>query len=197
MAPSSTHVAVMPSQRNPAVKVDCWLALDVEFAVRLAERLRPYGLRWIEDALVPDNIDAHVALRQRLPWMSLATGEHWYTPEQFLTAASRRVVDVFQPDLCWAGGFTGCLRIARIADAAGIEMIPHAGMNTPYGQHFSFASPSVRMGEYFIGSAPGVALRDAIVFPGMTVPEAGQIRPSDAPGFGLGMTGDVLDQLTL
>ena len=38
--------------------LDCWLALDVEFAVRLAG-VCAYHLRWIEDALVPDNLDAH------------------------------------------------------------------------------------------------------------------------------------------
>jgi L-rhamnonate dehydratase len=175
--------------------LDCWLALDVEFAVRLAERLRPYHLRWIEDALVPDNLDAHVALRERLNWMAIATGEHWYTPEQFMVAASRRLADVLQPDICWAGGLTGCLRIATIADAAGIEVIPHAGMNTPYGQHFSFARPTVRAGEYFVGSAPGVPLSEALVFPGMAVPVEGGIKPNDAPGFGLGLTSSGLDEL--
>src|SRR5690606_40655638 len=53
--------------------LDCWMAFDVEFAVRMAERLRPYRLRWIEDCLTPENMDAHTALRQRLPWQTLAS----------------------------------------------------------------------------------------------------------------------------
>src|SRR5690606_5324535 len=107
-----------------------------EFAVRLAERLRPYGLRWIEDCLNPENLDAHATLRQRLPWQTLATGEHWYVPQTFAHAAARQLVDIFQPDICWAGGFTGLQRINHIAEAAGIEVMLHAGMNTPFGQHF-------------------------------------------------------------
>ena len=63
--------------------LDCWMAFDVEFAVRLAERLRPYGLRWIEDCLLPEDIDGQAELRARLPWQTLATGEHWYTPLPF------------------------------------------------------------------------------------------------------------------
>ena len=31
-----------------------------------------------------------------------------------------------------------------IADAAGLEIICHAGMNTPYGQHFASATPASR-----------------------------------------------------
>ena len=36
--------------------LDCWMAFDVEFAVRLAERLRPYRLKWIEDCLIPEDL---------------------------------------------------------------------------------------------------------------------------------------------
>ena len=180
---------------NVEIMLDCWLALDLEYAVRLAERLRPYDLAWIEDGLAPDNMDAHAALRTRLPWMTLAGGEHWYVPETFMQAASRNVLDIVQPDVCWAGGFTGCQRIMHIADAAGMEVIPHAGLNTPYGQHFSLANVRIRRGEYFIGSAPGQALEETRIFPGMAVPHEGRLTPNDEPGFGLGLTEKALEAL--
>ena len=181
--------------RDVELMLDCWLAFDVEFAVRLAERLRPYGLKWIEDCLVPENLDGHEALRRRLPWQTLATGEHWYGPYPFAHAAARQMVDVFQPDIAWVGGFTGCQRINHIAEAAGIEVILHAGMNTPYGQHFSFANPNVRWGEYFVGGGPGTPLEETVVFPGMAVPRDGRLVPNDAPGFGLGLTDAVLQRM--
>ncbi|WP_309085482.1 enolase C-terminal domain-like protein [Chelativorans sp.] len=175
--------------------LDCWMSADVAYAVQLAERLRPYGLTWIEDCLTPENMDAHEELRRRLPWQTLATGEHWYTPHPFAQAAARRVADVFQPDICWAGGFTACQRINHIAETAGIPVILHAGMNTPYGQHFSLAAPNVPWGEYFVGSPPGVPLEHAKVFPGMAVPENGVVIPNGEPGFGLGLTEAVLESL--
>ena len=82
---------------------------------------------------------------------------------------------------------TGCLRIAAIADAAGIGVMPHAGMNTPYGQHFAFALPASHWGELFLGTPPGVPLDEVKLFPGMAVPVDGRLIPSDAPGFGLGI----------
>ncbi len=66
---------------------------------------------------------SHKALRERLPWQTLTTGEHWYTPYTFFEAARDRVVDIFQPDIHWVGGFTACQKIAAIADAAGLEVI--------------------------------------------------------------------------
>ena len=182
---------------NVELMLDCWMAFDVEYAVRLAERLRPYGLRWIEDCLIPEDLDGYDALRRRLPWMGLATGEHWYTPANFLHAAARRMADVLQPDIGWVGGLTACLRIAAIADAAGIAVIPHAGMNTPYGQHFGFAVPCSSMGEFFLGTAPGIPLAETRLFPGMAVPRDGMLVPSDAPGFGLGIDLDGIAAMRL
>jgi len=177
--------------------LDCWLAFDVEFAVRQAERLRPYNLKWIEDCLNPDNLDGQDALRRRLPWQTLATGEHWYSPLPFMHAASRQAADIFQPDICWVGGFTACQKIVHIAEAAGLEVMLHAGMNTPFGQHFSFSQPNVRWGEYFVGGAPGVPLAETLVFPGMAVPENGRLVPNGEPGFGLGLTDSLLDAMRI
>jgi L-rhamnonate dehydratase len=177
--------------------LDCWMAFDVEFAVRLAERLRPYNLKWIEDCLIPENLDALEALRRRLPWQTLATGEHWYTPYPFAHAASRQMVDIFQPDINWVGGFTGCVRICHIAEAAGMAVILHAGMNTAFGQHLSIAMPSVPWGECFVGTPPGVPLEEAVVFPGTPVPVNGQLTPNDAPGFGIEMTLDMVADMTV
>lgn len=177
--------------------LDCWMAFDVEFAVRLAERLRPYNLRWIEDCLTPENLDAHRTLRDRLPWQGLATGEHWYTSYPFAFAASHHLADVFQPDINWVGGFTACRRIAHIAEAADITVILHAGMNTPYGQHFTAATPNATWGECFVGGGPGVPLAAASAYRGMSVPENGWLTVSDAPGFGLDLSLSDIEALAL
>ena len=175
--------------------LDGWMAFDVEFAVRLAERLRPYRLRWIEDCLLPEDLDGQSELRRRLPWQALATGEHWYTPFPFASTAARRSADILQPDIAWVGGLTACLKICHIAEAAGIAVMPHAGMNTPYGQHFGYAMPNAPWGEFFVGTAPGVPLEETRLFPGMAIPRNGRLVPSDAPGFGLGVGLDEIDAM--
>lgn len=189
---NTERVAQARALVGPSVELmlDCWMAFDVEYAVRLAQRLRPYGLKWIEDCLLPEDLDGQAALRERLPWQTLATGEHWYTMIPFAAAAARRSADVFQPDIGWVGGLTACLKICHLAEAAGIAVIPHAGMNTPYGQHFGLAMPNSPWGEYFLGSPPGVPLAETALFPGMATPVAGRVTPSGEPGFGLGATLD-------
>lgn len=165
--------------------LDCWMAFDVEYTVRLAEVLRPYRLKWIEECLIPEDLDAHQALRERLPWQTLSTGEHWYTVVPFQWAIRHQVVDILQPDIAWCGGLTVCQKIAHAAEAAGINVILHAGGFTPFGQHFSFATSSVRWLEAFVGSDPGIPLEEVVRLPGMAVPKDGYLVLNDAPGFGL------------
>ena len=165
--------------------LDCWMAFDVEYTVRLAERLRPYGLKWMEECLLSEDLDAHLALRQRLPWQGLATGEHWYTHMPFQWACAHRAVDILQPDLTWVGGLSTCVKIAASADAAGITVLPHGGGGTAFGQHFTMAMGCSPLAEYFIGSPPGVPLEELPGLPGVAIAKDGVVIPSDAPGFGL------------
>ncbi|MDP6513024.1 MAG: enolase C-terminal domain-like protein [SAR202 cluster bacterium] len=179
---------------NVELMLDCWMAFDLEFAVRLGERLRPYGLKWMEDCLIPEDFQGFAELRKRLPWMTLATGEHWYTSLPFLQAASNRVVDYLQPDILWVGGLTATVKICHIAEAAGIAVIPHGGMNDSYGQHASFAMPNIPWGECFVGSPPGVPLTEAAHrTPGMSVPDDGYLVPNDGPGFGIDLALDDIE----
>jgi L-rhamnonate dehydratase len=175
--------------------LDCWMSLDVEYAVRLMETLRPYRLKWIEDILMPDDLHGYARLRQRVPWQTLATGEHWYLTQPFAQAASQGLVDILQPDVLWAGGITAGLRICHLAEALGLSVITHAGMNYPYGQHLAYAMPAIPWGERSEGvSPPGVPPEERVALPGTAVIKDGYLAPSDAPGFGLQISKEWLEQ---
>jgi L-rhamnonate dehydratase len=166
--------------------LDTWMAFDVEYTVRLAERLRPYNLRWIEDPLSPDDWNSWLALRQQLPWQTIASGEHWFLPETFAFALSQRLVSIIQPDVQWCGGITAAQKIVHLAEANGIQTVLHSAAGNPYGQHFTYAMPSVSWAEFYIGGDPGVPLAQGSYLPGTALPdEHGRVRPSDAPGFGI------------
>lgn len=167
------------------IMLDCYMAFDVDYTVRLAERLRPYGLKWIEEYLIPEDMDGHADVRARLPWQTLATGEHMYTPWPFKQLIERRAVDILQPDIFWVGGLTACRRIAEMADTAGLMVILHGGGNSSYGQHLSYAMPNTPWAERFIASPPGVPLKESVRIPGTPVPKDGWLKPNDGPGFGL------------
>lgn len=170
---------------NVEIMLDCYMAFDVEYTVQLAHRLRPYRLKWIEEYLIPEDLDGHVAVRERLPWQTLATGEHMYTPWPFRWLIEHRAVDILQPDINWVGGLTACRRIAEMADSAGLTIILHGGANSSYGQHLTCAMPNMPWAEYFVATPPGVPLGGLGVELGNPVPKDGYVTPNDGPGFGV------------
>jgi len=189
-------VARTREQIGPDVELmlDCWLSTNVEYLVRLGEALRPYRLKWLEDYFLSEDLESYARVRERLPGTILATGEHWYTIHPFALAASRGLVDIFQPDLAWCGGISAGLRICHVAEAHGQTVITHGGMNYPWGQHLALAMPAIVMGERSEGvSPPGVPLEEMTVLPGTVPIRHGRVRPTDAPGLGLEITRDWLE----
>ncbi len=178
--------------------LDAWMSLNVEYVVRLVEALRPYRLKWLEDYLLPEDMEGYFEVRKRVPDQVLASGEHWYTIHPFALAAKHGLVDILQADVNWAGGMTLLVRICHLAEAHGLTVICHAGMNYPYGQHLSIAMPAIQWGERSEGvSPPGVPLEEMVVLPGTPVVKDGYVVPSDAPGFGIEASLDWLESKTV
>jgi L-rhamnonate dehydratase len=175
--------------------LDCYMAFDVDFTVRLAEALRPYNLRWIEEFLVPEDEDGHAEVRARLPWMTLASGEHFYGLPPYRRMLERGCLDILQPDIHWVGGLTACVQIAHMAQAAGKQVCLHGGGRDPYGQHFTWAMPNTPWGEFYVGSDPGVPLdgggevsTSSGRVAGVRVPREGWLDTlPEGDGFGLGI----------
>ncbi|MBI4658717.1 MAG: hypothetical protein HY735_07680 [Verrucomicrobia bacterium] len=161
------------------------MSYNVEFTVQLAERLKPYRMRWLEEPLVPVDLEGHIAIKAAVPWMPIATGEDHHGRHAFKQLVDHKAADVLQPDLKWCGGLTEAVKIYTIAEAAGLITIPHGGANSPYGQHFAMAFPESPIAEFWLGSDPGIPLEEVRPIPGMAMPKNGSLVPSDAPGFGM------------
>jgi L-rhamnonate dehydratase len=138
------------------------MAYDADYAVQMCEALRLYRMRWMEEMLVPHDWKGLKAIRQRVPWQTLATGEHWATRWPGMRAVEESLIDLVQADLHWIGGFTEAMKLAHFADAAGIPMCLHTGANNPYGQHWTAAMPNTPLIELFQASAPGVPLEELL-----------------------------------
>lgn len=160
-------------------------SFDVDYAVQVCERLRPYNLAWIEQPLPTEDLEGHIELRRRAPDARLATGENHQGLPAFRQLVEHRVVDILQPDILWDGGLTTTVKICNLAEAAGIAVNLHTGANNPFGLHCAYALPSIRGAEFWIGSAPGVPLTEINIIPGHSPPENGLATPPDRPGFGL------------
>ena len=166
------------------------MAYNVEFAIQVAERLRPYRLRWLEEPLKPVDLRGHIELKKAVPWMPIATGEDHHGRHAFLELIENRCVDVVQPDINWCGGLSEAVKIYAIAEAAGLQTSPHKAGSTPFGQHFAMAMPESSLAEFWLDTDPGIPLNEVNTIPGMAVPRDGCVQPSQAPGFGMEIAED-------
>lgn len=108
------------------VMIDVNHAYGVADAIRLGRSLEEMGwrLRWYEEPVVQEDLDGYAEVRRALA-TPIAGGENEYTLFGFRELLARRAVDIAQPDICIAGGFTGCRHITALAHAHGVQVNPH------------------------------------------------------------------------
>jgi len=164
--------------------LEAYMGFDLPYARRLLSRLEPYDLRWVEELLLPDEIDNFAKLRASTD-IPLSGGEHEFTRYGFHDLLQAEALDVLQFDTNRVGGFTEARKICAMAQAHGVEVIPHGGqMHNLHVVMSSFACP---MAEYF--PATEIEVGNELfwyIFDGDAVAEGGRLQLDDErPGMGL------------
>lgn len=104
--------------------VDANHAYNAGEAIRLAREMEPFHIHWFEEPVPPEDIDGYIEVKNSSP-VPVAGGECEYTRYGFRELIQRRAVDILQPDLCAAGGFSEMTKIVAMASAANMPVIPH------------------------------------------------------------------------
>ncbi len=113
-----------------AVGDDMELMVDFNQGLHLGEALQrchaidDFGLAWIEEPIVYDNLDGYTQLAAELK-TPIQIGENFYGPRDLYKALQSKACDYVMPDFMRIGGITGWLRSAAIAGTAGVPMSTH------------------------------------------------------------------------
>jgi galactonate dehydratase len=168
------------------IAVDALWRFTPESARELAAELEARSALWLEAPLAPESAREHGSLAAAIR-TPLAIGESYRTLFEltpFLEAEAMRIV---QPDL-GRTGITEGLRIARAAQASGLQVIPHIsialGPQIAAAIHFAAATPNCPLLEFNpnVLSVANKRLLDPIRM------EGSAYRVPDAPGLGITMT---------
>lgn len=171
------------------LRVDCYMALDVSYTIDLVTAAVNEGLNidWWEECLSPDDFDGYELLKRAHPRVKFTHGEHEYSRYGMRKLVEGRNVDILQPDVTWVGGLTELLKIAALASAYDIPVVPHA--SGPYSYHFTFSQPNCPFQEYVAASPDGKTILPVFgnLFLNEPMPEKGYLDISslNKPGFGL------------
>lgn len=167
---------------------DCWMSLDLNYATRLAHAAADLRLKWIEEALPPDDYWGYAALRKNMPaGMMVSTGEHEATRWGFRLLLEMGCCDIIQPDVNWCGGLTELVKISALADAHGALVVPHG--SSVYSYHFVITRHNSPFAE-FLMMAPKADEVVPMFNPLLLdepIPQHGRmsVNQLDKPGFGV------------
>jgi L-rhamnonate dehydratase len=172
---------------------DAYMGWTLDYARRMLPLLEPYRLRWLEEPVIPDDIHGYAALKA-LGIIPIAGGEHEFTIYGFHDLLEQRAVDYIQFDTNRVGGITQARKIAAIAEAFGVPVIPHAGQMHNF--HIVMSSLNSPLAEFF--PIHDVEVGNELfwyIFEGEPQPHQGYIDLSDErPGLGITIKEDALRQ---
>jgi L-rhamnonate dehydratase len=175
------------------IMADAYMGWTLDYAKRMLPLLEPFHLRWLEEPVIPDDIHGYAELKSygRIP---IAGGEHEFTLYGFRELLEAKALDYIQFDTNRVGGITQARKIAALAEAHSVPVIPHAGQMHNY--HIVMASLNSPMAEYF--PVVDVEVGNELfwyIFNGEPKAENGFIDlRDDTPGLGLTVNESGLNQ---
>lgn len=177
----AVRAAIGPEARLMVDVVQGWAP---DQAIRMGRELARFDLTWIEDPVLFDDLEgmARVAAALDTP---IACGENDYSKHGFARLIEMKAADFPMPDLQRVGGVSEWMKVAAMADAARLPVVPHVFHEISV--HMMAAAPNGGFMEY-------VPWWDRLFRE--TIPIiAGTATPTDRPGLGLEFNWDALEPL--
>ena len=132
------------------IMLDCWQSMDYKYVVELAKRIEEYRPYWLEETVMTDRIEIYKKIKDRIN-IPLSGAEHDYTRWGMLRFIDKDALDIYQPDIYWAGGLSEVIKIANLATTHDLITIPH-GHSSNATLHFSLSQVPIHtpFQEYLI-----------------------------------------------
>ena len=122
-------------------------------AIVLGRAIEPYHPFFFEDPVTPDNFDEMAQVAQHID-IPIATGERIHTIWEFEMLLARNAVQYVRPDVCMVGGITHAKKIAALAEAHHVGVVPHnplSPVSTAACVQLAACIPNFALQEYPIG----------------------------------------------
>lgn len=168
---------------------------EVDEAIRNIRHLSAFVPMWIEEPTSPDDILGYSAISDAVAPIRIATGEHCQNRIIFKQLMTLGAIDVCQIDSCRVAGVNENLAIMLLARKYDIPVCPHAGgvglcEQVQHLAMFDFVALSGTLEDRLIEFVDH--LHEHFVEPAKI--RNGCYLTPEAPGFGIEMKRDSLDQ---
>jgi L-alanine-DL-glutamate epimerase-like enolase superfamily enzyme len=124
---------------------------SVEEAIQVGRRLERYDLRWLEEPVWPPEDYAGLARVRAAVRIPIASGENDATVHGFSALIAAGAADIVQPSMTKVGGVGEMKKIAALAAAANVTLVPHSfyfGPGLAATLHVAVSTPGVPYVEF-------------------------------------------------
>ena len=192
--------AIVPAIRNalgptPALLVDGNSGFSPQRAIEVGGMLQDNGISHFEEPCPYWEYKQTKQVTDALG-IDVTGGEQDCELQNWQLMIDMKAVDIVQPDVCYLGGMTRTLRVAKMAELAGIPVTPHCAnlsMVTLFTMHLLRAIPNA--GKYLEFSIEGLDYypwQDGLFVESPFGIVDGKARVTDAPGWGVEVNPDWL-----
>lgn len=167
------------------IGLHCHGEFDTPSAIAMANAVKPFNIVFAEDMINVPYSDGWLAVKRGTN-VPIMTGEKLESVGQFKPFLDSQAVDFIHPDISYAGGFTGVMKIAEYAALTRTPVALHnvgSLVRTYASAHLSMAIQNFYRSESRLG-------REGRMIEKMATGEApevrnGTLKVSDRPGIGL------------
>jgi L-alanine-DL-glutamate epimerase-like enolase superfamily enzyme len=165
-----------------AIHADSNSSYDPPQAIRVGRMLEEIKAVYFEEPCPFDHLEDTKVVADALK-IHVAGGEQEYSDRRFRWMIANRGVDIVEPDLHYYGGMIRSVRVARMAQTAGMPITIHisGGFGFVYMLHFASAVPNAGIYQEV---KPGSESYGAWFEPAISVKDGKMTVPS-GPGFGI------------
>ncbi len=175
--------------------IDAGHAWPTKTAIQMAERFRPFGLYWLEEPLLPDNVEGYARLATSTS-TRIAAGEAESNRVSYQDLMDRGRIDVVQIDVTRVGGLSEAKKIAWAAYDRGREVVNHSfttDINLAASLHMLAVAPEAKWVEYCVEDSP--LRRELVRNPPLQVD--GMVRVPEGPGLGIELDWETVERYTV
>ena len=169
-----------------------WNIWDVPTAIQRFRDLEPYNLRWIEQPLLPSDLEGHARLRAAVA-TAVGTGEDEWNVESYRRLIQSDGVDVIQMDPGRCHGITGCRHVIKMIEAENLQWSAHtwsSAINTAASVHLLANSTHGSAMDFKPHESP--MQHELVSDP--WVQESGYLDVREKPGLGIDIREDIVEK---
>jgi L-alanine-DL-glutamate epimerase-like enolase superfamily enzyme len=186
----AARAAIGPHVR---LAIDANNAWTLPIAQQFMQQVADQNIYWLEEPVATDNVAGSAELARALE-VPVAGYETATGLAAFRNLITQRAVDIVQPDVIWSGGITVCRKVAALAEAHNLPVVPHvfsSAVALIANMHFIASIPNAGLLEFDQNPNP---LRTELFNEPITVQSDGSVPLPDRPGLGVSLNREVVDR---